>query len=685
MIRDERKVNNKTNIYYWWVFRRLTDLRYILLVFTLSLFSFHSYSQINTDRVMLMGRHALYYEDYVLSIQRFNRVIAAKPYLHEPYFFRGLAKFYLEDFTGAEQDCSESLQRNPYVADSYQLRGLCRVNLKDYEGAILDYRKVIDMEPRNKASWHNLVLCYFETKSYALADSALDNMIRFWPGESENLTMKAQVAIHQGDTVRSLAFIDSALVVDPYDAQAWTMRSMISLQRGEYAQAEAEIDKAIVQQPRVAGNYINRALARFHQNNLRGAMTDYDQALEISPKNYLGHFNRGLLRAQVGEDNAAIEDFNYVLSVEPDNMIALFNRALLLDNTGDYRGAIRDISQVLDVYPDFLVGYQQRSLIRRKIGDTYGAERDEYRVVKARYDAKAGIRHKPAKTRKQSHRDINDYASLVEADNNEPQREYTSAYRGKVQDHQVELIPQPIIVISHHQAQSPTNRYIPFHRLLESLNTRISVCLSTVSGSHPVYLTNIEPTLDESELQIHFAIINQLTENMQAIQNPKAIHYIARALSYYHVRDFEAASLDLEQAAALDEQDPLIPFLQAQVHCRQIEAMSNESSLVSTNLGYYRALDELERVVKLSPTMAYAWYNMGNLYLMQKEYRKAYESYSKALNIDARFPAAFYNRGLASLQSGNIQRALSDLSQAGEYGLYSAYNLIKRYSKEKKQ
>ena len=92
-------------------------LRYIFLFFIFHSFIFHSSAQINTDRVMMMGRNALYYEDYVLSIQRFNMVIAAKPYLHEPYFFRGLAKFYLEDFTGAEQDCTESLERNPYVSD----------------------------------------------------------------------------------------------------------------------------------------------------------------------------------------------------------------------------------------------------------------------------------------------------------------------------------------------------------------------------------------------------------------------------------------------------------------------------------------------------------------------------------------------------------------------------------------
>ena len=59
-------------------------------------------AQINTDRVMTIARNALYFEDYVLSIQYFNQVINAKPYLYEPYFFRALAKLNLEDFQGAD-------------------------------------------------------------------------------------------------------------------------------------------------------------------------------------------------------------------------------------------------------------------------------------------------------------------------------------------------------------------------------------------------------------------------------------------------------------------------------------------------------------------------------------------------------------------------------------------------------
>ena len=74
------------------------------ILLLLLLLSFTIKAQLNTEQVMIIGRNALYFEDYVLSIQYFNRVIAARPYLHEPYFFRGLAKYNLEDYSGAEED-----------------------------------------------------------------------------------------------------------------------------------------------------------------------------------------------------------------------------------------------------------------------------------------------------------------------------------------------------------------------------------------------------------------------------------------------------------------------------------------------------------------------------------------------------------------------------------------------------
>lgn len=115
-------------------------------------------AQINTDYVMIIGRNALYFEDYVLSIQYFNKVIGAKPYLYEPYFFRGLAKYNLDDFTGAEKDLTSAIDRNPYVSRSYQLRGLTRANLEKYKDAESDFRMAIKYDPQNPVLWQNLAV-----------------------------------------------------------------------------------------------------------------------------------------------------------------------------------------------------------------------------------------------------------------------------------------------------------------------------------------------------------------------------------------------------------------------------------------------------------------------------------------------------------------------------------------------
>ena len=106
----------------------------VLLALQCSMFNVQCskcFAQYNTDRLVTVGRSALYYEDYVLSIQYFNQAISAKPYLFEPWYYRAIAKYYLDDYAGAENDCTEAIHRNPYVVGIYELRGLCRIQQKN--------------------------------------------------------------------------------------------------------------------------------------------------------------------------------------------------------------------------------------------------------------------------------------------------------------------------------------------------------------------------------------------------------------------------------------------------------------------------------------------------------------------------------------------------------------------------
>ena len=112
-------------------------------------------AQFRTDRLIDVGKSALYYEDYVLSIQYFNQVILVKPYLYEPWYLRAVAKYYLDDYVGAEKDCSEAIRLNPYVPDFFELRGLCFIKQNKFDEAIADYDKTIEFNPYNKNLWFN--------------------------------------------------------------------------------------------------------------------------------------------------------------------------------------------------------------------------------------------------------------------------------------------------------------------------------------------------------------------------------------------------------------------------------------------------------------------------------------------------------------------------------------------------
>ena len=515
----------------------------IVAILLLALSSFIPLSaQINTSRMIDVGRNAIYFDDYVLAIQYFNLVINSKPYLYEPYFYRALAKFYLDDYTGAESDCTQAIERNPFYPNSYQVRGLSRIKLGKLSDATFDYRMGVELEPENRSLWHNLTICYIQLDSLQQADSICNIMIRKWAKHADGYNIKSQIKLAEHDTIAAEKYIDKALEADKYNIPSLTAKALILMAREAYSEAETYFDEALRLQPKHPGNYINRALCRYHQNNYKGAMQDYDQALSIDPQNFIGHYNRGLLRANVGDDNLAIEDFNFIIEKNPDDMMAIFNRATLLDNVGDHAAAIRDYTTVINEYPKFLYGYRCRAAAKRKIGDINGAKKDEEHVIKEevahRYGYSTPTSRQKNKTRKQSSRNIDDYNSLIVADDEEATKQYSSEIRGKVQNRDVET-------------------------------------------------TLIKPLEKTSRLY-------------NEVEPDSALQFFNRAY-------------DLAQAGSISE-----------------------------------AIENLDTAISINPT----------------------------------FAEAYYNRGLLKLLSDQNSAAILDLSKAGELGIYSAYNIIKKNSRK---
>lgn len=659
------------------------------------------YAQINTERVMTIARNALYFEDYVLSIQYFNQVINAKPYLYEPYFFRGLAKINLDDFQGAEADCDAAIQRNPFVVGAYQIRGLARIRQNKFNGAIEDYRTALKYDPENVVLWHNLSLCHMQKEDYGAAKDDLGKLLTIAPRYTRAYLMRGEVNLKQNDTIQALKDFEKAIGMDRYDPDGWAARAIVRLQQNQYKGAESDLDQAIHLSAKNAGNYINRALARFHQNNLRGAMNDYDLALDIDPNNFLGHYNRGLLRAQVGDDNRAIEDFDFVLKIEPDNMMATFNRGLLRAQTGDYRGAISDYSKVIDEYPNFMAGYYQRAEARKKVGDRKGAEQDEFKIMKMQIDKRNGVSAgndkdmannsgetatDNEKTRKKSDKNMENYRKIVIADDSEADQRYKSDYRGRVQDRNVTVKLEPMYALTYYEKLSDVKRMVHYHKYIDELN-------HSKLFPKPLRITNMEAPLTEEQVRFHFALIDAHTSDIVA-DDRNAKKRFMRGLDFYLVQDFTSSIDDFTQSILLDDAFYPAYFMRALVRCKQLEYKKAEAAMEEgavsgtsevkkvevTVMDYDMVKNDLDHVIQLAPDFVYGYYNRGNVLSMLKDYRAALVDYDKAISLNSDFAEAYFNRGLTHIFLGNNKQGISDLSKAGELGIVSAYNIIKRFT-----
>lgn len=662
------------------------SLHRCLACLSLLVFAMMANAQINTDRVMAIGRNALYFEDYVLSIQYFNQVINVKPYLCEPYFFRGLAKFNLEDYRGAEEDCSRTIDCNPFVINAYQLRALARINMENYAGAIDDYLFALKYDPENVGVLHNLGMCYLEEDQTEKADSTLNYLLKVSPSYTDAYVLKSQVSLEKGDTVAAYNYADEAVSKDPYEPGYWSVRAMIELMQEEYEKAEADFTQSIRLGINNVPNYINRALARYNMKDLRGAMSDYDEALDLDPNNYIGLYNRGLLRAQVGDDNRAIEDFNKVLQMNPKNMMALFNRALLLENTGDYSGAIDDYTKVLQRYPNFAYGYRRRADLYKKMGKNSLAALDEDKLLNMALDEQFGktSQSDTRQTRSESDEDVDDYGKMVVADANDL-TDYNNDYRGRVQNRNVDVRMQPLVAMTYYEQPSELINHSLYYRGIEMLN-------ADKGNSLKLIMTTRERPLTQKEVDLHFSLINN--RKLDSAQGRScAEQRFRRALDFYLVQDFDSALSDIDMALECDATFYPAYFVRSIIEAKKIEvehsrhdALPDDANLRTTKgmagNEYASVLSDLDRVVALAPDFPYAYYNRGCIKAMLKDFIGALDDFGKAIELDPSFAEAYYNRGLVNVFLGNNRQGVDDLSRAGELGIASSYNVIKRFRKQ---
>ena len=633
---------------------RLVMLRYFRLTFLFLMMSLSAFSQLNTDKVLRFGRNALYFEDYVLSIQYFNEVIKVKPYLAEPYFYRSIAKINLDDYQGALDDATQCLKINPFLVNAYQVRGIANQNLDNFTQAINDYEEGLKYSPENKTFLINRAIAYAQLKDYDNSYKSFNSLFEIHPNLYSAYISRSALYMETGDSISALNDLDKAISIDKYNSYAYAQRAVVKARMDNYVEALSDMDYAIKLDPDYSNFYVNRALIKYNLEDLRGAMKDYDRVIENDKNNYIAYYNRGLLRAYVGDNNNAIDDFSNVIRLEPDNFHAIYNRAILRDETGDYRGAIKDYTAVLQEYPRFLPGWYARSESKRKMNDLKGGEADFNKAYNLEKEllaekAKGGKKDtdkeedKSGKTRKSSDKNIEKFNRVIVADNSQDKNKFDSDIRGRIQDRNVNVELEDSYRLSYYESDNELRSNVYYSTSINEFNK---------AGALPKQLkvVNCEVALDEEKINNHFNSINLYSRKIESSSNA-TLAFFGRSLDFMLVQDYQSALDDLTKVI-IDQPDFSLAYFNRAIVRQKIFELSSmddnnfnldEASnmkiniLSATSLSKSNSRDQkkstaltdkrkiefemimrdYDKVIEIDPGFVYAYYNRGNLSCMQ--------------------------------------------------------------------
>ncbi len=648
-------------------------------------------AQINTDQVLQIGRNALYFEDYVLSIQYFNQVIGAKPYLAQPYYYRALAKFYLDDLKGAEEDASTAIEHNPFITDAYELRGVVRQNLGKGKEAISDYDHALTILPENRGILFNKALAQEQIKQFGEAQQSYSTLLNLHPSFDGGYLGRARLYLSTGDTTAAITDIDKALAINSNAVNGYVMRADIAINRNQdYTQALSDMDEAIKLQPRHVGFFINRAFFRYKLDDYHGAMSDYDYAIQLDPINNTALYNRALLRMEVRDFPKASDDLSRVIALNPTDYRALYNRAAINNEMGKYESALSDINKVVEAFPDLAAAYFLRYNIRRAMGDKQ-AQKDHDRSLalakqRIKRDGKnASVADVLGSMETSSTSDSEPqevvaarFSSLITInDNSNMEQEFNNkSIRGKVQNRNVTIDIEPLFVITYYTSPSelkPSGEYL---REVDEIN-------STHALNYVLQVTNQEVTLSNpDEIKKHFESIDYYNSYLST-HTPRAIDFFGRGMNRMTVHDYKAAMADFNLAINAAPDFAIAHFMLA-IACYKdifhIENIDYKQDPLSTKIKLQEVISHFDQVLKTSPNMALAYYNKGVIFVEMQDFTSALSAFNTAIELKPDFGEAFYNRGYVYFKLGNRNAGNSDLSRAGELGIVPSYNLLKRMS-----
>lgn len=650
-------------------------MKKIIILILISFVAFRGFSQWNTSNMLRIGQNAIYFDDYVSAIDNFNNIIRLKPYLSEPYFFRGLAKLNLDDYEGAIRDFSQAIDLNPNYFHAYTYRGVAYNSMGKYEDALKDYAEAVALDPTAAYVYAQRGVTEAQLGKYKEAEKdyskalLIDN--KLLPAYLNRAIVREKLDNVEG----AMADCNSAIRLNMFSDDAFGLRGYLYYQQKDYHNAIEDFNRALKANPENKKILMSRAMVWYDMKKYPQTMEDYNEVIRLDSNYIYAYYNRAMLRAEVGETNAAIRDLDKVVDMNPDNILIYFNRGLLKMEIRDWYGAYDDFTESIRLYPDFVKAYIVRAAVQYELNDEKAAENDRYLAMQImdRYKKmKEGDRNALVDT-------TANFRKLI--DINARQDEVRDVINGRVQDKNVIIELQEVFYVQYMSLDSLRSGKVQYY------NKHVMAYNQAHNYSPAITLCN-KPQNYPAEL------VQSSVEHLSAeiAEKGDLNSYLLRGSFYLNQQEYTKAISDFSAIIAKDPRNLLALFNLANARMLMfdyIESVEDKTPRIvgekedaNRKIDYSTVLDGYNKCLGIDPDFVFALFNIANVYAKSGEIDKALSTYTEVIRKDKDMAEAYFNRGLLHIYTGQKAMANVDLSKAGELGIVEAYNIIKRYCKE---
>jgi tetratricopeptide (TPR) repeat protein len=538
----------------------------------------------------------------------FDRAIKIDPSRVEGYLSRAGVFYAMRIFAKGDNDARKALQLQPASGQPYNLLGYSLLERNEYLKAIITLDSAISKDKTIYKAYGNKAGALMNLKRYAEAIAVLDQAIVIKPDYVNAFYNKANAYKLSGDYEQALTECNKLLDLDNKNIDGFLLRATVKDNLGDDLGAIDDCTLAIALDPNNARAYNERALARFDIQDNAEIITDCSHAIALKPDYYDAYIQRGDAYDNLGDYDKAIADYTKAISLDSTKLIAYREIAASVANKNDYKASLNYIRKGLQLEPDNKYLLVHKFQLQQVTGDLTGALTTLNQCIKYFPDSAA----------------IYNYEKMYIYDT---LHDYTNACK------------------------------CAFACLKDGLEDGYDYLLKPQCAAYKKQpLMIAEPLILQSQKEyaagMFYAEIATLTKAIAILPDSANLYY-NRGGGKRQLNDFAGAIVDYTKAISLRPKfrDAIVARAVAKTYLNDITG----------------AMSDYQLAIKVDPTYAIVYNNYAIL-LQHSDSAAAIDNFTKAIQYNKKYAAAYLHRGAFYLTLGKKEAACADFKKAESLG-----------------